>query len=155
MMKLAGRRFTMEEDRFSKRIKRHWADFITVGNPIAPWSFGCGLSWQRATPEDCYCMVLRSGQQLPPGQIQNCELDQGMASLWNELLPRLRQLSAADIKGDISIRNTDSRLGQDTSQPFRSAMYTLIGFVTVLLVMLVVCLVLLKRHAKERDRELF
>jgi hypothetical protein len=31
MMKLAGRRFTMEEDRFSKRIKRHWADFITVG----------------------------------------------------------------------------------------------------------------------------
>jgi preprotein translocase subunit SecG len=34
-------------------------------------------------------------------------------------------------------------------------MYTLIGFVTILLVMLVVCLVLLKRHAKERDRELF
>ena len=31
MMKLAGRRFTMEEDRFSKRIKRHWADFIRVG----------------------------------------------------------------------------------------------------------------------------
>jgi hypothetical protein len=45
--------------------------------------------------------------------------------------------------------------GADTSQPFRSAMYTLIGFVAVLLIMLVVCLVLLKRHAKERDRELF
>jgi hypothetical protein len=57
-------------------------------------------------------VVLRSDQQLSPGQIQKCELDQGMASLWNELLPRLRQLSDADIKGDISIRNTDSRLGQ-------------------------------------------
>jgi competence protein ComGC len=34
-------------------------------------------------------------------------------------------------------------------------MYTLIGFVVVLLIVLVVCLVLLKRHAKERDRDLF
>jgi hypothetical protein len=34
-------------------------------------------------------------------------------------------------------------------------MYTLIGFVVVLLVMLVVCLVILKKQAKERDRDLF
>jgi hypothetical protein len=74
------------------------------------------MSWQRATPEDYHCMVLRSEQQLPPGQIQKCELDKGMASLWNELLPRLRHISAADIKGDTSIQNTDSRLGQGERQ---------------------------------------
>ena len=70
------------------------------------------MSWQRATPEYYHCMVLRSDQQLPPGQIQKCELNQGIASLWNELMPRLKQLSAAGIKGEIGIGNTDSRLGQ-------------------------------------------
>jgi carboxylesterase type B len=34
IMKLAGRRFTMDEDRFSKRIKRHWVDFIRLGQAI-------------------------------------------------------------------------------------------------------------------------
>jgi hypothetical protein len=34
-------------------------------------------------------------------------------------------------------------------------MYTLIGFVAVLLIMLIICLVLLKRNAKERERDLF
>ncbi|PNF29227.1 hypothetical protein B7P43_G10772 [Cryptotermes secundus] len=152
MRKLGGRRFTQAEDRFSKKIRRHWADFIRQGNPNAPGSFGYGLSWKRATPEDYNCVVLRSDQQQ---QTQRCELGEGVASLWNELLPRLKQLNAADAQGDTNSRTTDSRLGQDSSQPFRSAMYTLIGFVMILLVMLVVCLVLLKRHAKERDRDLF
>jgi hypothetical protein len=57
-------------------------------------------------------MVLRSDQQLQQGQIQKCEMQEEVASLWNELLPRLKQLSAVDIKGDAGIRNTDSRLGQ-------------------------------------------
>jgi hypothetical protein len=51
-------------------------------------------------------MVLRSDQQ--QGQQQGCEMGQGVASLWNELLPRLKQLTAADTHG----RGTDSRLGQ-------------------------------------------
>lgn len=157
MRKVGARRFTQAEDRFSKRIRRHWADFIRQGNPNAPGSFGYGLSWQRATPEDYNCVVLRSDlqQQQQQGESQRCEMGDGVTSLWNELLPRLKQLSAAEAQGDTNGRSTDSRLGQDSSQPFRSAMYTLIGFVTILLVMLVVCLVLLKRHAKERDRDLF
>jgi hypothetical protein len=61
-------------------------------------------------------MVLSSDQQQHQGQTQKCEMDEGVAGLWNELLPRLRQLSAADIKGDIGIRNTDSRLGQGEGQ---------------------------------------
>jgi carboxylesterase type B len=34
MLKLGGRRFTMDEDRFSKRVRRHWADFIRQGQAI-------------------------------------------------------------------------------------------------------------------------
>jgi hypothetical protein len=34
-------------------------------------------------------------------------------------------------------------------------MYTLIGFVALLLIMLVVCLVLLKKQAKGRERDFF
>ena len=85
-------------------------------NPNAPGSFGYALSWQRATPEDYNCMVLKSNQQLQQGQIQKCEMDEEVASLWNELLPRLKWLSVADIKGDTGIRNTDSRLGQGKRQ---------------------------------------
>lgn len=42
-----------------------------------------------------------------------------------------------------------------SDQPYRSAMYTLIGFVIVLLILLIVCVILLKRRAKERERDLF
>ncbi|KDR10633.1 acetylcholinesterase-like [Zootermopsis nevadensis] len=154
MLKLGGRRFTQDEDRFSKRIKRYWADFIRQGSPNAPGSFGYGLSWKRATPEDYNCMVLRSEQQ-QQGQSMSCELGQEEAGLWNDLLPRLQQMTAADTQSGSDTRTTDSRLGQDSSQPFRSAMYTLIGFVAVLLVMLVICLVLLKKHSKGRDRDFF
>lgn len=47
------------------------------------------------------------------------------------------------------------RLLYVSDQPYRSAMYTLIGFVIVLLILLIVCVILLKRRAKERERDLF
>ncbi|XP_069687014.1 carboxylesterase 5A [Periplaneta americana] len=149
MMKLSNRRFTPDEERFSKRMKRHWADFIKQGNPNGA---GFGLAWQRAKPDNYNCWVLMSELQ-QQGQPPRCDVGQNAADMWNDLLPRLQQL--VDTKSPPEISTTDSRLGSDSSQPFRSAMYTLIGFVAVLLVMLVVCLVLLKRHAKERDRDLF
>jgi hypothetical protein len=87
-------------------------------NPNAPGSFGYGLSWKRATPEDYNCMVLRSDQQ--QGQTQRCEMGEGVASLWNELLPRLNQLNAADTQGDTNSRSTDSRLGQGKQLTFHA-----------------------------------
>ncbi|PSN45876.1 hypothetical protein C0J52_11030 [Blattella germanica] len=122
-------------------------------NPNPPGSFGFGLSWRRATPEDFSCMLLRSEQQSSPQQ--KCILEENKAGLWNELLPRLQQLASTQTSQHTDSTTPDTRFGQDSSQPFRSAMYTLIGFVAVLLVMLVICLVLLKRNAKERERDLF
>lgn len=65
-------------------------------------------------------MVLRSDQQQGQGQTQRCEMGEGMASLWNELLPRLKQLNAADEQGDTNSRTTDSRLGQGKQPPFHA-----------------------------------
>ncbi|KAJ9587702.1 hypothetical protein L9F63_018853, partial [Diploptera punctata] len=153
MLKTAGRRFTPDEDRFSKRLKRYWVDFIREGNPNPPGAYSYGLSWRRATPEDYNCNLLRSEQQQQ--QLQGCELTEDVASLWNDLLPRLQQLTITQPPQQIDATSQNPRLSSDSSQPFRSAMYTLIGFVAVLLVMLIVCLVLLKKNAKERERDLF
>lgn len=40
-------------------------------------------------------------------------------------------------------------------QPYRSVMFTLIGFVFLLLILLVICVILLKRKSEDRTRELF
>jgi hypothetical protein len=55
-------------------------------------------------------MVLRSDEQ--QGQTQSCEMGEWVASLWNELMPRLKQLTAMHAQGDPDGRITDSRLGQ-------------------------------------------
>jgi hypothetical protein len=66
-------------------------------------------------------MVLRSDQQQQQqGQTQRCEMGEGVASLWNELLPRLKQLNVADAKGDTNSRTTDSRLGQGKQLTFHA-----------------------------------
>jgi hypothetical protein len=63
-------------------------------------------------------MVLRSDEQ--QGQTQRCEMGEGVVSLWNELLPRLKQLNAANAQGDTNSRTTDSRLGQGKQPTFHA-----------------------------------
>lgn len=60
-------------------------------------------------------MVLRSEQQ-QQGQSMSCELGQEEAGLWNDLLPRLQQMTAADTQSGSDTRTTDSRLGQGEKQ---------------------------------------
>ncbi|XP_049803025.1 carboxylesterase 4A-like [Schistocerca nitens] len=147
MQQLSGRRPSGTEERFGRMIRQMWAEFSRTGNPLQETSYSYTFPWRRATPDDIYSRVLTAGNTV--GTTRNLAKT---AAFWNKLLPKLGSMG----QSPPSAYDSGPRSGlTDQSQPFRSAVYTLIGIVTVLLVVLVVCLVLLKHRSKERQSDLF
>lgn len=161
MQQVVGRRFTPTEDRLSIILKRLWAQFVRQGS-LSSLPYGYGVTWRPYNPDEDNFVVLRTDSSLPPQQatirlplysVINEAISKYRISLWNDLLPKLHNVSN-EVKKPVT--NTAEGMQLTTSdQPYRSAMYTLIAFVIVLLIILIICVVLLKRRAKERERDLF
>nr|AFU86352.1 carboxylesterase [Laodelphax striatellus] len=157
MQQVMGRRFTPTEDRLSTGMKRLWSEFIRQGN-LSPSPYGYGVTWRRYTPEEGNYIILKTDSTQPPQQpvlwapSSNANAKYQIR-LWNDLLPKFRNVSNAFALKNFRTNITGLNLSND--QPYRNAMYTLIAFVIVLLILLIVCVVLLKRRAKERERDLF
>ncbi|XP_068085152.1 acylcarnitine hydrolase [Anabrus simplex] len=156
MMQTVGRRLTAPEDRLGKTMKRMWRDFILQGNP-SPSSYGYGLGWKHYTGDENEWYIL--SDTIPRQGYSQPKSTTAASSFWNDLLPRIEALEKEEDSSKTE-ESSPSPVGPpmeqpDSSQPFRSAMYTLIGFVAILLILLIVCLVLLKKRTKERERDLF
>ncbi|KAI5749048.1 hypothetical protein M8J76_004263 [Diaphorina citri] len=161
MQQVTGRRFTPNEDRLSVIVRRLWAEFMRVGHPAAN-SYGYGIPWKRYNHDLDNYVVIKSDPNLPPQQpilrqpstsVINDVAARYRISLWNELLPKMHNLSV--ILEQINMLNQIRTEMQLAEQPYRSVMFTLIGFVFLLLVLLVICVVLLKRKSEDRERDLF
>ncbi|KAI5755211.1 hypothetical protein M8J77_015027 [Diaphorina citri] len=161
MQQVTGRRFTPNEDRLSVIVRRLWAEFMRVGHPAAN-SYGYGIPWKRYNHDLDNYVVIKSDPNLPPQQpilrqpstsVVNDVAARYRISLWNELLPKMHNLSV--ILEQINMLNQIRTEMQLAEQPYRSVMFTLIGFVFLLLVLLVICVVLLKRKSEDRERDLF
>ncbi|XP_054266142.1 carboxylesterase 4A [Macrosteles quadrilineatus] len=149
-----GRRFNSVEERLSIAIKRIWAEFIRQGS-LGSNPYGYGVSWRKYSAEEDNYIILKAVTSLQPIDRSQQEVDvmsRYRISLWNELLPKIRNITITPVP---SVKNGVKGMQLTTDQPYRSAMYTLIGFVIVLLILLIVCVILLKRRAKERERDLF
>ncbi|XP_008467847.1 cholinesterase 2-like [Diaphorina citri] len=125
-------------------------------------SYGYGIPWKRYNHDLDNYVVIKSDPNLPPQQpilrqpstsVVNDVAARYRISLWNELLPKMHNLSV--ILEQINMLNQIRTEMQLAEQPYRSVMFTLIGFVFLLLVLLVICVVLLKRKSEDRERDLF
>ncbi|KAL1465229.1 hypothetical protein WDU94_004816, partial [Cyamophila willieti] len=137
------------------------ANFSSARHPTAN-SYGYGVPWKRYVPEQVNYVVIKSDPNLPPQQpvlrlpstsVVNDVAARYRISLWNELLPKMHNLSV--ILEQINMLNQIRTEMQLAEQPYRSVMFTLIGFVFLLLILLVICVILLKRKSEVRERDLF
>ncbi|XP_014255965.1 cholinesterase 1-like isoform X2 [Cimex lectularius] len=162
LLKKVGRiRLTSSEERLSTVMRRFWVEFIRKGSlSLSP--YGYGIPWRRYVWNEDNYVIFRSDNSLPLTQtvmrLPSMSLAKDAMSkytirLWNDLLPDLHDLHNQQNSIIQSQRARDTQLTKDL--PYRSAMYTLICFVIVLLVLLIVCVVLLKKHVTERERDMF
>jgi len=155
LKKTSKLRFTPSEERLSLTMIRMWIEFIRKG-VLSPSPYGYGPSWKKYSLKEDNYVIFRSDNNLPPAQpvVRSPPAPSTFGNvfrMWTELLPKLKELEV-----DQASRNQVPKgMTLTKDQPYRSAMYTLIGFVIVLLCLLVVCVILLKRHANEREAELF
>ncbi|CAH0562199.1 unnamed protein product, partial [Brassicogethes aeneus] len=142
LLKQAGRRrFNPVEARLSNLLKYMWVNFINFGNPTP--NNNKNKPWRKYTSEDPYIEHFETVKAVD----SNAEVKQRIQGIhfWNTLLPKIN-----------SIKNTlphtlpkELQNSPDPAAGFRNAMYTLLGLVIALLILLTICLFLLKRRAKE------
>ncbi|KAG8281059.1 hypothetical protein J6590_066718 [Homalodisca vitripennis] len=123
-----GRRFSSAEERLSIAIKRIWAEFIRQGS-LGSNPYGYGFSWRKYSMEEDNYIILRTQTTLQPDRLKP-DLDvmgRYRISMWNELLPQIRNISVSKTP---TVKNGVKGMQLTTDQPYRSAMYTLIGFVS-------------------------
>lgn len=87
-------------------------------------------------------------------------------AFWNNLLPKIAHVKEyASTNNAIELHRSPGKsicklyslcifVFSDPAAGFRHAMYTLIGLVIALLGLLLICIVLLKKRSKERERQI-
>ncbi|KAF6211216.1 hypothetical protein GE061_014332 [Apolygus lucorum] len=166
MQKIGKVRYTGAEERLSAIMRRFWSEFIRKGS-ISSSPYGYGTTWNKYSPKDDNYIIFRADNNLPASQsvlrspalsLTKDAMGRQMLWLWNDLLQNLKDLEDNHVQKEPLSRPNQTPLpnkGSRNDLTYRSAMYTLIAFVIVLLVLLVVCVILLKRHATERERDMF
>ncbi|KAK5644290.1 hypothetical protein RI129_008135 [Pyrocoelia pectoralis] len=136
------RRLNSKEFRFSQHLKQLWKNFIIFGNPTP----GNQLKvWKRYNSNDEY--IERLG--IDVSHTNNEELARiQRVTFWNQLLPKILEMDQEDTVTPKELQNF-----YVVGSGYRHAMYTLVGLVIVLLALLLVCILLIKRRAKERSRQ--
>ncbi|KAF2884977.1 hypothetical protein ILUMI_21198 [Ignelater luminosus] len=140
---IVRRRFNNRELRLSQHIKQLWKNFIIFGNPTPSNQI---KTWYRYNSVENHIEYLGTDSQTSSEDtIQRSR----RINFWNQLLPKLAAFTFDE-------QNGITRELQNTYVPgagYRHAMYTLSGLVVALLALLLVCIVLIKKRAKERERQ--
>ncbi|GJQ84466.1 hypothetical protein Trydic_g21024 [Trypoxylus dichotomus] len=143
--RIGGRHFSPKEVTPSRQFKEYIKNFITYGNPAIQRI----ESWRRYVPDglnDRYVEYLNESRYKTDEEIISRNR---RYSFWTQLLPKLSQIS--NDRGNIYATELSV---PNSSAGFKHAMYTLIGLVVALLILLAICIYLLKKSYKERDRHL-
>ncbi|XP_031339910.1 liver carboxylesterase 4-like isoform X2 [Photinus pyralis] len=138
---LTRRRLNSKEFRFSQHVKQLWKNFVTFGNPTPGNQIN---PWKRYNSNERFIDHLSIEQSKPNGD-ENFALTQRV-TFWNQLLPKLLEIHQEDMLSPKELQNF-------YGSGYRHAMYTLVGLVIVLLALLLICILLIKRRAKERSRQ--
>ncbi|KAJ8975969.1 hypothetical protein NQ317_000673 [Molorchus minor] len=147
LLKQVGRRrFSQNEILLSNQIKQMWKNFMVVGNPTS--NNVKANSWRKYTAGDPYIEFFDT---VNPNIIsdQNNKRNKRV-TFWNQLVPKIAQHTST-IAHNIPKELQNS---PDPAAGFRHAMYTLVGLVIALMALLVICIVLLKKRSKERERHI-
>ncbi|GLV45126.1 uncharacterized protein CBL_14301 [Carabus blaptoides fortunei] len=139
LQQIARRRFNTVEARLSTLLKQFWISFIKRGNPNP--TNGYADTWQP------YTSSYKQIQHVANGKWDAIAYENAV-TLWNKLLPKL-----GTAPRPVNTIPKELQYSPDPAAGFRHAMYTLVALVMALLTLLLVCVVLLKRRAKEKLRQ--
>ncbi|XP_060516417.1 carboxylesterase 5A-like [Cylas formicarius] len=145
LLKHTGRRrFNSMEARFSAQLKKIWIDFIYVGNPTP--NNNRMKQWRKYTPVDQYIENFDFNSSIDnSGEVKRRSL---AIAFWNQLLPKMASHVPAP-----NVIPKELQKSPDPGASLRHALFTLVGLVISLLILLIVCIVLLKKKSMERDNE--
>nr|QIK02117.1 carboxylesterase 19 [Holotrichia parallela] len=139
--KIDRRHFNTRESILSRKFKGKILNFINFGNPSPKKED----NWKRYSPNDYYVEYFNE---------TNCKIDDEIISrnrrisFWTHLLPKLSQVKS------YSGSHPKELLSPDPAANFKHAVYTLVGLLIALLMLLAICIFLLKKSYKERERHL-
>nr|WCC58157.1 carboxylesterase [Pharsalia antennata] len=147
LLKQIGRKgFNTNEMRLGAQLKQMWTNFVIFGNPtpnnvrVKPWT--------KYTMENPYVEIFETIKSIDVKEETKKRTKR--VTFWNDLLPKIAQ------RRNILSNNIPKEFqnSPDPAAGFRHAMYTLVALVVALMALLVICIILLKKRSKDRERHI-
>nr|XP_022901143.1 carboxylesterase 4A [Onthophagus taurus] len=136
---LGKRRLTNKEYRLSVQVKSAFKNFIIFGDPTPTHE----NEWKRYTSNDHYVETFQPNIFKQEDDI----IDRNRRiSFWLNLLPVISQ------RDQVITTSPKEFSGLDPTASFKHAIYTLVGLVIALLILLGICIIILKKKYKEEHR---